>query len=174
LEKLFRHKSVSLGFAFLNPVGVFGRYEVVLPPLEIARGETDFVDGADAVTKNYFNKVLCNFGHPNWAAFEALAGVAPALRIAALTHDKKMQYETGGGRTVLQVVFGTCHCSTSATSLLGRVVMPDLQVRYVSGGNDVQKLLQRLGALDVHDHQINQVRVAAFNRLDESQLLLFH
>jgi hypothetical protein len=82
--------------------------------------------------------VLIGFVTPNWGKFKALAGVGPALRIAALS-ARGMDYDLCGS-TVLQHVFGTAVSTPEARKLLKCNVCSDLKVRRVDGGIDLSAL----------------------------------
>ncbi|CAJ1454342.1 unnamed protein product [Effrenium voratum] len=136
LKTAFMQNSLSLGAAFVLPKD--GHFLVSLPPLQIAAGQFELPTEIDKGTQRKVRYTLTDFCSPTWTQFEELTGIAPALRVAALS-----QTNTGlilGGHTVLQHVFGSGASNTKAQELLRKNVREDLAVRWVRGGRDVAEV----------------------------------
>ena len=141
LEKLFKRSNLSLGNAFMTPGGA-GKFTIVQPPALISATNFALID-CEPECKEYAKSVLRGFARPTWQKFEALTGVALALRLAALTHDTEMEYDFGGKKPhLLEFIFKDCIKNKSASELLKRSVLEPrngLKVRRVSGGSNVHK-----------------------------------
>ncbi|CAJ1337368.1 unnamed protein product [Effrenium voratum] len=136
LKTAFMQNSLSLGAAFVLPKD--GHFLVSLPPLQIAAGQFELPTEIDKGTQRKVRYTLTDFCSPTWTQFEELTGIAPALRVAALS-----QIDMGlilGGHTVLQHVFGSGASNTKAQELLRKNVREDLAVRWVRGGRDVAEV----------------------------------
>ena len=137
LKTAFMQNSLSLGAAFVLPTKD-RHFLVSLPPLQIAAGQFKLPTEIDKGTQTKVRSILTDFCSPTWTQFEELTGIAPALRVAALS-----QTNMGlilGGHTVLQHVFGSEASNTKAQELLRKNVREDLAVRWVRGGTDVAEV----------------------------------
>jgi hypothetical protein len=141
LEDLFKSDSLSLGNAYLTKTKP-GYYRVDQPPAHVAAGAFILEDTVDDYSTRQVKDALRDFANPNWTKFESLAGVAPALRLAALSHDSTMHYDTQG-RTELDLVFGSAVATKRARELLQKRTEPNLKVRMVRmvhGGTAIDDL----------------------------------
>jgi len=137
LQKAFLEHSLSLGSAFVVPV-VPSLASLSLPPLHIASGNFEFEPGMDTVTTSQITKVLESFCSPTWSQFEALTGIAPAWRVAALSRGE-MGYRLGE-KSILQHVFGCGFSNDEAKMMLKNTVRDELELRWISGGTKIRDL----------------------------------
>eukprot|EP00971_Amphidinium_carterae_P202152 4011274-Amphidinium_carterae.1 len=93
--------NMSLGAAFVSVQD--GKPRISLPPLHVASGRFDVEDAADHITREQLQIVINGFCKPAWSQFEALVGIAPAFRLAALSCTT-MDYELD--KSSLELVFG--------------------------------------------------------------------
>ncbi|CAJ1456793.1 unnamed protein product, partial [Effrenium voratum] len=157
LKTAFMQNSLSLGAAFVLPK--HRHFLVSLPPLQIAAGQFELPTEIDKGTQRKVRYILTDFCSPTWTQFEELTGIAPALRVAALS-----QTNTGlilGGHTVLQHVFGSGASNTKAQELLRKNVREDLAVRWVRGGTDVAELNFSQLSCDAGEEDLLTISMAA-------------
>ena len=138
LEEQFKRSNLSLGNAFMTPCGK-GKLTIVQPPAQISATNFELID-CKPDCEEYAKSVLREFAYPTWQKFEALTGVALALRLAALTHDTEMEYDFGAQKPhLLEFIFKDCIKNKSASELLKRSVLErqnGLKVRQINGGNN--------------------------------------
>ncbi|CAJ1461354.1 unnamed protein product, partial [Effrenium voratum] len=157
LKTAFMQNSLSLGAAFVFPKD--RHFLVSLPPLQIAAGQFELPTEIDKGTQRKVRDILTDFCSPTWTQFEELTGIAPALRVAALS-----QSNTGlilGGHTVLQHVFGSGASNTKAQELLRKNVREDLAVRWVRGGTDVAEVNFSQLSCDAGEKELLTISMAA-------------
>jgi len=139
LETLFQ-KSVSLGTAFVTPVAELSEmYLISQPPLTVAAGLFELIDVCETYSGDYCKRVLQDFPLPNWSKFGALTGLAPALRLCALSHSVEMKYDFAG-KTVLSEVLSHGAQSPSGCKQLKTVIAFELKLRVVFGGTNFANL----------------------------------
>ena len=141
LEEQFKRDNFSLRNAFMTPCGK-GKFTIVQPPALISSQQFKLID-CEPDCEEYAKSVLRGFALPSWQKFEALTGVALALRLAALTHDTEMEYDFGPEKPqLLEFIFKDCIKNKSASELLKRSVLEgrdwsDLKVRQINGGSSM-------------------------------------
>ena len=138
-EEQFKRNNFSLGNAFMTPCGA-GKFTIVQPPALISAADFKLVD-CEPDCEEYVKSVLRGFALPSSQKFEALTGVALALRLAALTHDTEMEYDFGAQEPhLLEFIFKDCIKNKSASELLKRSVLDPqngLKARRVHGGSSM-------------------------------------
>ncbi|CAJ1385135.1 unnamed protein product [Effrenium voratum] len=179
LKTAFMQDSLSLGAAFVLPKD--RHFLVSLPPLQIAAGQFELPTEIDKGTQRKVRDILTGFCSPTWTQFEELTGIAPALRVAALSQSNMGLIL--GGHTVLQHVFGSEASNTKAQELLRQNVREDLAVRWVRGGTDVAAVNFSQLSCDAGEKELLTIGMAADHNsnfdhflivpLDNGEKLLF-
>ncbi|CAJ1429535.1 unnamed protein product [Effrenium voratum] len=179
LKTAFMQNSLSLGAAFVFPKD--RHFLVSLPPLQIAAGQFELPTEIDKGTQRKVRDILTGFCSPTWTQFEELTGIAPALRVAALSQSNMGLIL--GGHTVLQHVFGSEASNTKAQELLRQNVREDLAVRWVRGGTDVAAVNFSQLSCDAGEKELLTIGMAADHNsnfdhflivpLDNGEKLLF-
>ncbi|CAJ1381642.1 unnamed protein product [Effrenium voratum] len=179
LKTAFMQDSLSLGAAFVLPKD--RHFLVSLPPLQIAAGQFELPTEIDKGTQRKVRDILTGFCSPTWTQFEELTGIAPALRVAALSQSNMGLIL--GGHTILQHVFGSEASNTKAQELLRKNVREDLAVRWVRGGTDVAAVNFSQLSCDAGEKELLTIGMAADHNsnfdhflivpLDNGEKLLF-
>ena len=158
LRNAFMQSSICLGAAFVLPTKD-EHFRVSLPALHIAAGQFELPTEMDEYTQTKLRDILNNFCSPTWTQFEELTGIAPALRVAALSQSNMGLIL--GGHTVLQHVFGSEASNTKAQELLRKNVREDLAVRWVRGGTDVAEVNFSQLSCDAGEKELLTISMAA-------------
>ena len=111
-----------------------------MPPILVSAGCMQFPDVLDPGTCKKFKAAIESFVNPNWQKFEVLTVVAPALRLAALSHTREQlwpELET----SPLQMVFSSEHSTAAARKLLSETSLVDNPtVHWHDGGTNPEDL----------------------------------
>ena len=107
-----------------------------MSPILVSAGCMKFPDVCDPGTRRKFNAAIKGFVNPTWQKFEVLTVVAPALRLAALSHTREQlwpELET----SPLQMVFSSNHSTAAAQTLLSETSLVDNPtVHWYDGGTN--------------------------------------
>jgi hypothetical protein len=137
LRAAFESSSASLGAVMVHQHAT-DRCLVKVSPFQIMTN-VDFGVTEDPVTHDYIKSSIRDFILPNWAKFEVLAGVAPALRISALTHVHEMGWDEN--LSPLQEIFaGAAVCNELAVKILQKPLQLNLKIRRVNAGTSAKQI----------------------------------